>query len=314
MISILAAETEVPPTVAPTSPCMLQNPAAGDIVKQQNAVAKYQKEAKKKQRGDKALGEACVQYALSVFLRDFARLLITFGQPAGSIFSVLADFTGLGYGGLSPQGDAYLNAYCCNMVRSSGISFAVGDNGIVTAGPISIDLGALLGVPAGAAGMAAAPITAALGALTSGAFPGAVPGAGPDTVVLGAVPSGVAFPGATLLPGAVSPGGVPGTAILGTSTFPGAVPGLAGAGTCTILDWLAFALQGDQKLMKRFTDLLTAALKLEVRLFTDALNGAARAGTAASRILERAARTGTATAAAGGDLTLGAVLDAVTRP
>jgi hypothetical protein len=110
---------------------------------------------------------------------------------------------------MSPEGASYMSAYCCDMVRASGIDVSVG-NGTIAVGPVDIDLAALVGAIPGVGGAAAGAVTAATTAV--------------DTVL---------------------------------DTATGAITGLP---TCTIFDWLAFALQGNEKLLQRFVKLVTAVL------------------------------------------------------
>ncbi|EFJ51288.1 hypothetical protein VOLCADRAFT_87955 [Volvox carteri f. nagariensis] len=230
------AGANLPPVVSATGPdyTAFQQQLYADIVRQNEAVAEFQKQAAKKEKTDETLKKACGQYALSEFLESLAQMLLRFGQPASATFSVLAQFSGLTYSALTPQGKAYLNVFCCQKIREAGIDVGLLDDGTIVAGPLSgISLDALLGIPSTVAAGVGAPaeVTEGIDKVT-----GAIAGA------LASVDNSL-------------------TGLLG-----GSGSGSGGSSSdrqpkCNILDWLVFALQSDPQLMKQFTDLIQVTMQ-----------------------------------------------------
>ncbi|KXZ42136.1 hypothetical protein GPECTOR_197g340 [Gonium pectorale] len=69
--------------------------------------------------------KACVDWATSKFLRAFADLLLALGQPYGNVYDYLSQLVGIVFSGQSVTGQQYLDAFCCDLLKKSGIDFTI---------------------------------------------------------------------------------------------------------------------------------------------------------------------------------------------
>ncbi|EFJ51161.1 hypothetical protein VOLCADRAFT_87953 [Volvox carteri f. nagariensis] len=164
----------------------------------------------------------------------------TFSRQLMGALATLGQITGSGYTGLTANGNAYLNSFCCNTVRKAGIdlSLSPADDSTIKVGGVSIDMASLL---------AAIPAAFPAGSSAATAAKTAVNAAGQALSALG--------------------------------------ESITGLPRCSLLDWLAFALQGDPQLAQQFSQLIRASLGLNAGLFTQALAGANQAANNAAGIL-----------------------------
>ncbi|GIL95894.1 hypothetical protein Vretimale_1796 [Volvox reticuliferus] len=226
----------------------------------------FQKQAKDKARVDKALNQACVQYALSQFLNTFSNMLLGVNIPAAGVMGIMGQLSGLGYTGLTPTGNMYLKAYCCDMVRRSGINLGLGLNtdGVLNIGNVKVDLNGLM------------------------------------AAISNMVPAGTQVGDA-----ATAVANVAGQAMDTLGGIANSLP------KCSVMDWLAFALQGDKQLAQQFNRLINAATKLKVRMLTQARNVASRTNNNAVSVVKRVGNSNAAANAVAGNLGLGALIDVV---
>ncbi|GIL42387.1 hypothetical protein Vafri_370 [Volvox africanus] len=226
----------------------------------------FQKQAKDKAQVDKALNQACVQYALSQFLNTFSNMLLGLNIPAAGVMEVMGQLSGLGYTGLTPTGNVYLNAYCCDMVRRSGINMGLGFNtdGVVNFGNVKVDLNGLM------------------------------------AAISNMVPVGTQAGDA-----AATVANVAGQAVNALGSIVNALP------KCNVMDWMAFALQGDKQLAQQFNRLINAAMKLNVRMLTQVRNIASKMNDNAVNMVKRIGNSNAAANAVAGNLGLGALIDVV---
>ncbi|GLC51913.1 hypothetical protein PLESTB_000562300 [Pleodorina starrii] len=290
------AGTGLPPVglATPNDFAIFETQLIADLGNQRQSFAKqvdtFQKSAQQRGQVERALTQACLQYATSQFLGALANLVLGLNIPSADVLGVLSQLTGLGYSGLTPQGTAYLDAYCCDIVRSSGINplLTSAGGGSVTVGGVSIDLASLLGAIPGLAGTPAGTAAATIATAATN---------------LGGTLAGI--PSAATRAGTTS-----NAATVAADTINAVAGAVSGTPMCGVLDWMAFALQGDARLQNQFNRLMRAAMSLDARLVRRAVDGANQASNRATNMINRLGRSDVGMNAVANDPALAAVIDA----